>query len=548
MGEMARDGKILSIFYALCLLCVCSSAIPEEYKFMKEASSAAAEESYDYIIVGGGTAGCPLAATLSHNFSVLLLERGGSPYGNLNISRIENFQHTLADSSPGSPSQMFLSEDGVFNSRARVLGGGSCLNAGFYSRASPQYVKKMGWDGELVNRSYPWVEKIVAHEPALKPWQAAVRDALLEVGVKPYNGFTYDHMHGTKLGGTIFDKKGKRHTAADLLRYANGNGLTVLLHATVSRVFFGKGKSSRSARGVIYRDAKGQKHVAYLKNRMSEVIISAGALGSPQLLMLSGIGPADHLKSMGIPVLVDNKGVGKGMADNPMNAIFVPSTRPVHKSLLQVVGITKMGSYIEGSSGFLTAVVPMPKHYGALMNKDAEILEGGFIMEKVKGPLSRGLLRLKNTNVEDNPSVSFNYFSHPQDLERCVKGIKIIEKMVQSKAFSVFNNANVSLSEIRAMSVERALNVIPKQFNDTTSLEQFCKDTVNTIWHYHGGCRVGSVVDGSYRVFGTKALRVIDGSTFVSSPGTNPQATVMMLGRYMGVMIARERLGTGAGV
>lgn len=92
------------------------------------------------------------------------------------------------------------------------------------------------------------------------------------------------------------------------------------------------------------------------------------------------------------------------------------------------------------------------------------------------------------------------------------------------------------------MTAEFPVNMLPRHDNDSRSLEQFCKDTVMTIWHYHGGCQVGRVVDAEYRVLGVDALRVIDGSTLNASPGTNPQATVMMLGRYMGVKIQNERL------
>ena len=83
------------------------------------------------------------------------------------------------------------------------------------------------------------------------------------------------------------------------------------------------------------------------------------------------------------------------------------------------------------------------------------------------------------------------------------------------------------------MTVGAPINLLPKHANSSRSLEQFCKDTVMTIWHYHGGCRVGKVVDGDFRVFGVDSLRVVDGSTFALSPGTNPQATLMMLGRYV---------------
>lgn len=114
------------------------------YPFIKKASSFSSpsisttslNNAYDYIILGGGTAGCPLAATLSQNFSVLLLERGGVPFSNPNVTFLSNFHITLADTSPSSASQYFISTDGVLNARARVLGGGSSINAGFYTRAS----------------------------------------------------------------------------------------------------------------------------------------------------------------------------------------------------------------------------------------------------------------------------------------------------------------------------------------------------------------------------------------------------------------------------
>ncbi|CAM8962757.1 unnamed protein product [Rhodiola kirilowii] len=133
----------------------------------------------------------------------------------------------------------------------------------------------------------------------MRQWQSAVRDGLLEAGVLPYHGFTYDHMYGTKIGGSIFDPDGHRHTAADLLEYANPAGVTVLLHATVHRILFSrKGDGGLRAHGVVFRDAAGRNHRAYLKRgSKNEIVVSAGALGSPQLLMLSGLGPQAQLKS-----------------------------------------------------------------------------------------------------------------------------------------------------------------------------------------------------------------------------------------------------------
>lgn len=121
------------------------------YSFMHDATTAPDISHYDYIVVGGGTTGCPLAATLSQNYSVLLLERGSSPYGNPNITNLSAFGAALSDLSPTSPSQRFISEDGVINSRARVLGGGSCLNAGFYTRAAPNYVRYIFFSRKMIH-------------------------------------------------------------------------------------------------------------------------------------------------------------------------------------------------------------------------------------------------------------------------------------------------------------------------------------------------------------------------------------------------------------
>ncbi|XP_011072516.1 protein HOTHEAD isoform X2 [Sesamum indicum] len=558
------------------------------YPFIKPASSFSPDpsspaltrrpaSSYDYIIVGGGTAGCPLAATLSRNYTVLLLERGGTPFANPNVSLMQNFHIALADISPTSASQMFISTDGVFNSRARVLGGGTCINAGFYTRASTSYIKSVGWDDKLVNESYPWIEKQIVHRPDLIPWQRAVRDSLLEVGISPFNGFTYDHIYGTKVGGTIFDRFGRRHTAAELLASANPENLHVLVHASVLKIEFDTTGKHPRAVGVIFKDENGKKHKAILSKRSgSEIIVSSGAIGSPHLLLLSGIGPKAELKKFNIPVVLDNKFVGKGMSDNPLNTIFVPSKTPVKQSLIQTVGITKLGVYIEASSGFgqskdsihwdhgiasaeigqLSTIPPKQRTHEAIhdyrrrkRNLPHEAFKGGFILEKIARPLSTGQISLINKNIDDNPSITFNYFSHPADLARCVDGIRVVEKMLKSKHFAPYAQYDKDVVEkLLNLSVEANVNLIPKHTNDTKSLEQFCKDTLITIWHYHGGCHVGKVVSSDYKVLGVKGLRVIDGSTFTESPGTNPQATVMMMGRYMGVKILRERLGKAAGV
>lgn len=129
------------------------------------------------------------------------------------------------------------------------------------------------------------------------------------------------------------------------------------------------------AKGVIFKDENGKQHQAILgSDRQSEVIVSSGAIGTPQLLLLSGIGPKADLQKLNIPVVLDNKFVGKGMADNPMNTIFVPSKRPVQQSLIATVGITKLGVYIETSSGFGQSNDSIHCHHGLLSAEVCNIL------------------------------------------------------------------------------------------------------------------------------------------------------------------------------
>ncbi|CAH9097908.1 unnamed protein product [Cuscuta europaea] len=565
--EMIRSS---SLFAFLFFISSCVSEQAPYTSFAKNATLAPTTEYFDYIVIGGGTAGCALAATLSEGAKVLLLERGGLPYGNPNITNIDGFARTLADTSPDSASQLFVSTDGVFNHRARVLGGGSALNAGFYTRASRGYVENVGWDQALVNESYEWVERKVAFQPPMLAWQSAVRDGLLEAGVLPYNGFTYEHLYGTKVGGTIFDENGYRHTAADLLEYADPTKITVYLYATVHKIFFKKEGDPR-AYAVFYRDSGGNRHLAYLNNGPNnEVILSAGALGSPQMLMLSGIGSAQQLKALNIEVILNQPMVGQGMSDNPMNAVFIPSPQPVEVSLIQVVGITSFDSYIEAASGSLELawIHRMAADFERLANQSSKPMtiptstntslntastratitgyiqasvDAGIILEKVAGPFSTGYLELESRNPSENPRVTFNYFKDPRDLRRCVEGLEVISRVILSRSFSRFRYPLTSPQALISAMLTLPLNLRPKHVSATVSLEQFCIDTVMTIWHYHGGCQVHKVVDKDYKVIGVKALRVVDGSTFVNSPGTNPQATVMMLGRYMGRRILDER-------
>eukprot|EP00897_Mesotaenium_endlicherianum_P008013 jgi/Mesen1/723/ME000011S00061 len=530
--------------------------------------------SYDYIVVGGGTAGCPLAATLSSTYKVLVLERGGVPYDQPAVYRREGFPCVLGTNA----AQPFLSVEGVENRRGNVLGGGSSVNAGFYSRASEDFIDAMQWDKPLVNESFRWVERQVVFTPVLGPWQTAFKDGLLEADVTPYNGVSLEHIIGTKIGNSIFDATGYRHTSADLLRSGTPQNLFVYIFSTVQKIIFEAstpGGASTSggaprATGVIFTDSAGVYHTATL-NAGGEVLLTAGALGSPQLLLLSGVGPAADLAKYNVSVVLDLPTVGKNVTDIPINTINILSPIPVEEQSLQVVGIGKYGNIFEGASGgnhtvcwaragefTLSPPINRSSDISPILSVAYDVIgnnfltdalnQAGFILSKVYRPLARGEMTLTSTNISDNPLMQYNYYNNPHDIEVCINGSRVLRKILKSRAFAPFRyNTTDAITALTISGAgaygtpyDGATPLLPNSDNYTEAA-QWCKDTVSVIWHFHGGCHVGDCVDATYRVLGADSLRVIDGSTWLTSPGTNPQATCMMLGRYMGIKILRER-------
>ncbi|XP_024980505.1 (R)-mandelonitrile lyase-like [Cynara cardunculus var. scolymus] len=538
---MAAIAISFLMLFSLIASTLSHTQSPTFMAFVLNATALPPHDSFDYIIVGGGTAGCPLAATLSLDHRVLLLERGGPPHLNPNVMTQEGFIPTLRQVDPfHSPAQPFTSEEGVPNARGRVLGGSSAINAGFYSRADDQFYNRSGisWDPNLIERSYQWVEKAIVFEPELQSWQSSLRDALLEIGVQPYNSFTFKHSLGTKIGGSTFNSSGHRHSAADLLNYARETNIKVAVYATVERILFAPSDSPTSkenAIGVVFCDNLGRYHHAMLREK-GEVILSAGAIGSPHLLLLSGIGQRNYLSSWGIPVVTHSPFVGQFVYDNPRNGISFVSPMLLQHSLIQVVGITDSGAYLEASSNVLP--FPTPVHSVFMRPPSSPLyFSVASIMEKIIGPVSAGSLGLVSTEIRANPSVRFNYFSNPVDLQRCVNGTRKIGELLRSRAMDDYRFWGWSGGDFRFVGPG-----LPENQSSDVEMGEFCRRTVNTIWHYHGGCLVGRVVDENLKVMGVGSLRVIDGSTFSISPGTNPQATLLMLGRHMGLKILKERM------
>ncbi|KAJ3679221.1 hypothetical protein LUZ60_017232 [Juncus effusus] len=544
-------------FMASCALPSSSRGKPRYMHFTQDATEFPLESEHDYIVVGGGTAGCSLAATLSGgSYKVLLLERGGAPPEFSSVATSSGFLQTLSTTNQDSPAEPFVSEEGVPNTRARVLGGGSAINAGFYSRAPEEFFitnRSLNWDLNKVNKSYEWIERAIVYRPVVQGWQAAVRDGLIEAGVGPFNGFTVKHLTGTKVGGSTFDPSGRRHSAADLLSFARKDKIRVALRSSVARILLnpaaqdgsGSGEQKVTAIGVEYLDRLGRRHHA-MTRAGGEVILCAGALGSPQLLLLSGIGPPAYLASWGIPVILPNENVGQFLYDNPRNGISVLPPSPIDHSLIQVVGIPGgEESFLEAASYEVPFISPQGTSLLRSQSTSPLYITVATIMEKVPGPASFGSLRLASLDPRDSPVARFNYFTDPDglDLNRCVSGLRRVGDVLQSRSMDSFKSvAETATFWGKGMREFRFVGpALPANLMDDEAMRRFCKENVATLWHYHGGSVAGKVVDKEFRVVGTKGLRVVDGSILDVSPGTNPQATIMMMGRYVGQRIIAKR-------
>ncbi|MFS7966920.1 putative (R)-mandelonitrile lyase [Helianthus anomalus] len=506
--------------------------------FTHEATDFTPEEAYDYIIVGGGTAGCPLAATLSEKYSVLLLERGGVASSDLNIVYEDRLLNPILYTNPfDSPAQSFISEDGVLNFRGRVLGGTSMINFGFYSRADDYFYQNSGieWDMSAVNSAYEWVENsIVTRTDHLRKWQASTYNAFVEAGVSPGNGFIVDHVQGTKIGGSTFDDSGIRHGAVELLSKANPDNLKVVVHAIVDRVVFST-SGPLAATGVRYHDSNGTRHEVHVRTG-GEVISSAGAIGSPQLLLLSGLGPNSSLLSLNIPVVRDHPFVGQLMADNPRNSINLLVPVRLTDSGVRVAGITNTGPYVESLAiPRVTSLIPFIPNLNLIPPANLSVVVFGG---KVSRPKSTGTLNLvSSSDVTVSPRVRFNYYSNTEDLLQCRNIVDVFRNVLETQAMEEYKFPNI----IGPRGFSYIGPSIPTDSSDEESIATFCRQTLATFWHHHGGCLVNKVVDSDLKVIGVDSLRIVDASTFFNSPGTNPQATTMMLGRYMAEKIVNER-------
>jgi choline dehydrogenase-like flavoprotein len=495
-------------------------------------------DTFDYVVVGGGTAGSVVAARLARDkdSAVCLLEAGPSDEGNRRILELRNWPNLLGSEfdydyriEPQS-----RGNDLIRHSRARVLGGCSSHNSAIAFRAPDvdmQTWEELGAKGWGPPGTRPFFDKVFAtvHLETIPPANAcaaAFVEAAQQAGF-PLVRFGGDDVH-EGVGWFRLNKRGpmrESSSVAYLRRLGKSpQNLTVLTATPTRRIVLddhGNALGAETTRGVIRARA--------------EVIVCCGTFDSPKLLLLSGIGPAADLRALGIPAHVDLPGVGRHLIDHPEGIVMWEAARPVPDVSTQ---FWEAGLFVRTDP--MLAWPDLMYHFGTVpfdLNtkpRGYPTAQQAFCMTpNVTRPRSEGVLRLRSRNPADPPRIDFRYFTDPagHDERVIVAGVKLARKIADQPALRPW--------------IQRELAPGPKVQQDQ-DLSQYARLTSNTVYHPAGTCRMGAatdpraVVDPRLRVRGVHRLRVADASIFPAMIGVNPCMTCMMIGEKCADLIIHD--------